>query len=145
MTLRRNKPLRGTPKPCCGRSLCSCGEPPKLKRTPIRPAPKAKREERFARNYGSKEYVAFLHSFPCGACGVSGWTEAAHTETGGMGMKAGPETLVPLCGTRHGIEGCHQIYDTHPWDLPEGTQPHLRAMAKALWRMWEQRTTDDTE
>ena len=39
---------------------------------------------------------------PCIACGVAGWSEAAHTGTdGGMSMKASDYLCVPLCS------GCH--------------------------------------
>lgn len=115
-----------------------------LKPSRIKPPTKAKREKRFARNYGSKEYLKHLHALPCAICEATGWTEAAHTEGGGMGMKAGPHTMVPLCGTRHlgtafAVEGCHQVFDRHPWDLPDGTDARLKRQAKSLWQRWEAR------
>lgn len=55
----------------------------------------------FSRAYRSKAYVRHVKAMPCYACGVVGETDAAHGETGGMGYKAGWETLLPLCRRCH--------------------------------------------
>lgn len=69
------------------------------------------------RAYGA--HAAYIRSRPCCVCGVIGYTEAAHTTTGGMGRKAHRKHLVPLCGPHNidspafpllGVlyEGCHR-------------------------------------
>jgi hypothetical protein len=57
---------------------------------------KKRKPSEFARIYGSKERVAWVKAQPCVVCG-RGPCENAHTEVGGIGYKAGYETIVPLC------------------------------------------------
>lgn len=124
MTLRRKKALKR------GKGL---------KRKSRLPAVNAKRRaKRHAIQYGGSAYVEHLHAMPCAVCAVTGWTVAAHTETGGMGMKAPANTLVPLCGDRLGVVGCHTLYDCAPWKLPDGADMRLRALAKRLWQEWNE-------
>lgn len=91
--------------------------------------------------FGSVERVEWVNAMPCAICGVTGWTQNMHTKSRGAGGKACD--VVPGCGSRVergvGIEGCHAIYDTHPWDLPEGTVAKVRALAKELDRQWNER------
>lgn len=51
----------------------------------------------------------FIASLPCCACGVGGFSQAAHIrhKSAGMGMKPSDSLCVPLCCERPGIEGCH--------------------------------------
>lgn len=51
-------------------------------------------------------------SLPCAICGVYGYSQAAHANTGkGMGMKACDLTCFPACGPRPGAQGCHAALD----------------------------------
>lgn len=51
-------------------------------------------------------------SLPCAICGIYGYSQAAHANTGkGMGMKACDLTCFPACGTRPGEVGCHAKLD----------------------------------
>lgn len=70
-----------------------------------RKARKTKRRKRpegeFRRIYGSRERVRRIKALPCHVCGLYGSTENCHTENGGMGRKAGWETVVNLCASHH--------------------------------------------
>ena len=71
--------------------------------TAAAPIPKAVRSEPYRRA------VATL---PCAICGVPGYSQAAHANTGkGMGMKACDLTCFPACGPRLGFQGCHAALD----------------------------------
>ena len=79
-----------------------------MKRSPLRRGTKRikarnakRRTSEFARCYRSKRYLRHIHAHPCYACGKHGETDAAHGESGGMGYKAGWETLLPLCRRCH--------------------------------------------
>lgn len=37
------------------------------------------------------------------ACGVVGYSENAHIETGGVGRRADADQIVPLCSIHHGL------------------------------------------
>lgn len=67
----------------------------------IKPRNAKRRTSEFARCYHSKAYLRHLKAMPCYACGQVGETDAAHGQTGGMGYKAGWETLLPLCRRCH--------------------------------------------
>ena len=67
----------------------------------VKPINAKRRTSEFARAYHSKAYVRHVKAMPCYACGQAGETDAAHGETGGMGYKAGWETLLPLCRRCH--------------------------------------------
>lgn len=60
----------------------------------------------------SERYRRLVASLPCAICGVPGYSQAAHANTGkGMGMKACDLTCFPACGPRPGIQGCHAALD----------------------------------
>ena len=120
----------GTPCPRCHRTLCRCGRTLE-RRTPVRAVNPERRKRLFRRNFASSSYVEALHAMPCAVCGVTGWTVAAHTRSRGAGGDA--SDMVPLCRSRLGVVGCHELLDTAPWDLPDGTVGRLRALAARLW------------
>lgn len=61
------------------------------------------------RDEGYRQLVA---SLPCAWCGIEGHTQAAHANTGkGMAMKSSDADLIPLCGPRPGVPGCHARLD----------------------------------
>lgn len=66
------------------------------------------------------EYIAWIHTQPCAACGTRQNIQAAHVGRGGMGMKHGSDAeVIPLCGPRVVFEaffsitygGCHADHD----------------------------------
>ena len=113
-----------------------------VRKTALAKSNPERRAERFETQYGGSEYVEYLHSLGCAICGVTGWTEAAHTETGGMGMKAPANTLVPLCGDRTGTTGCHRLLGEQPWKLPAGTLYRMRSLARKLHADWTTRRVE---
>lgn len=60
----------------------------------------------------SEAYRRAVVTLPCAICGVPGYSQAAHANTGkGMGMKACDLTCFPACGPRPGMQGCHAALD----------------------------------
>jgi hypothetical protein len=60
----------------------------------------------------SEAYRRAVAALPCIACGVHGYSQAAHGSEGkGMGLKAGDDQLFPLCADRPGVRGCHSAFD----------------------------------
>lgn len=69
--------------------------------------PKKRSASEYARIYGSRERVERIKAMPCTVPGcVRRPSENAHIENGGMGRKAGWETVLPLCHQHH-----HQLDD----------------------------------
>ncbi len=61
----------------------------------------------------SESYRRFVASFPCFACGIEGFSQAAHPNTGkGLGMKTTDLDCFPLCAPHFGLIGCHAMHDT---------------------------------
>lgn len=105
----------------------------------VKPINKARRTSAFARAYRSKAYVRHVKAMPCYACGVAGETDAAHGETGGMGYKAGWETLLPLC------RRCHTKQHQSGW-LAIGMTGESRTRAARMTRdTFEERHGEDAE
>lgn len=60
----------------------------------------------------SEAYRRAVASLPCIICGVWGYSQAAHANTGkGMGTRACDLTLFPACCARPGEVGCHARLD----------------------------------
>lgn len=63
----------------------------------------------------SEAYRRYVASHACFACGVEGWSQAAHPNQSkygkGRSIKAGDQYCFPLCGPHHGMLGCHQMHD----------------------------------
>lgn len=79
--------------------------------------PKRSNRKRQAKNhersYGDK--ATWIRQQPCHFCGAMKNVEAAHGKTGGMGYKAGSETLIPMCGPNGMREGCHRAQHRMGW------------------------------
>ena len=59
-----------------------------------------------------EEYRRLVAALPCKACGILGYSQAAHPNTGkGMGSKTDDTACFPLCGPRPGEQGCHARFD----------------------------------
>lgn len=68
----------------------------------VRPINRERRDREFARCYGSEERVLSIKALPCSVPGCTNRPcENAHTVGGGMGRKAGWETVAPLCRSHH--------------------------------------------
>ena len=61
----------------------------------------------------SPQYLRAVASLPCIACGIQGYSQAAHLPPEAKGMKQSDLLTFPLCCTRIGIPGCHQDYDQY--------------------------------
>ena len=76
----------------------------------------------------SQQYLRAVASLPCIACGIQGYSQAAHLPPEAKGMKQSDLLTFPLCCTRVGIAGCHQDYDQY--------RLFPRAAAMAVGRAW---------
>lgn len=140
MTIPRRTPLRR-------QSARRAAERPKAfstivaKRKPVKPRNAKRRESEFARAYHSRARVRWVKSLSCIVCGINAKVAAilglctkarvsdnAHTETGGMGRKAGYQTIVPLCREHH------RAYDEH-----------LHPFASEKNREWAKRKAAEVE
>ena len=59
----------------------------------------------------SRSYRMWVASLPCINCGISGYSQCAHANGGGMGTKDCDLRTFPLCATRPGDMGCHMRFD----------------------------------
>ncbi len=60
----------------------------------------------------SESYRRFVASHSCFGCGVEGFSQCAHANTGkGMAMKVCDLQSFPLCAPHWGLIGCHQQFD----------------------------------
>ncbi len=60
----------------------------------------------------SEAYRRYVASFPCFACGIHGFSQAAHANSGkGMSIKTCDSRTFPLCAPHFGLIGCHQMHD----------------------------------
>lgn len=109
------------------------------RRTPVKKRNAKRHTREWARAYGSPERVAAINAKPCCWCGLEGYTENAHTESGGGSRKANASTIAPLCGAAYQYtspiaytltDGCHEKYDRHerPFDV-EGRRDFVKSCA----------------
>lgn len=61
----------------------------------------------------SQAYLRVVASLPCIACGIQGYSQAAHLPPDAKGMKQSDLLTFPLCCVRVGVPGCHQDYDNY--------------------------------
>lgn len=60
----------------------------------------------------SEAYRRIVASLPCVICGISGFSQCAHANTGkGVGIKSSDLETFPACASRPGVVGCHQQLD----------------------------------
>ena len=65
-----------------------------------------------AKPWRSEAYRRAVASLPCICCGVHGYSQAAHANTGkGAGTKTHDYMTFPLCCDRPGVRGCHSRFD----------------------------------
>jgi hypothetical protein len=78
----------------------------------------AKREKKFAREFGSDARVRWIkYVLACVGCGrIPNYdfpNDNAHTANEGKSRKGHHSTIAPLCATSLGGIGCHTKYDQH--------------------------------
>lgn len=60
----------------------------------------------------STKYLRYVASQPCSACGIHGFSQAAHPNHGkGLSLKTSDLEAFPLCCSRPGHQGCHVLHD----------------------------------
>jgi hypothetical protein len=93
------------------------------------------------RRFQSERYRRYVASKDCFSCGISGYSQCAHANGGGMGTKASDLETFPLCATRPGHQGCHMLFDlcidmtkAERRELTEQYVARMQAIAKAEGR-----------
>ena len=77
----------------------------------------------------STEYRRAVASLPCKRCGIHGYSQAAHPNTGkGAGIKTSDTDCFALCCDRPGVQGCHVLFDQHAI--------YTRAVRRVLEEAW---------
>lgn len=62
----------------------------------------------------SEEYRRLVAKLPCYHCGLEGYSQAAHPNSGkGRGVKLSDLDCFPMCCTRPGTDGCHKDFDNY--------------------------------
>ena len=61
----------------------------------------------------SEPYRRLVAAMPCKACGIQGYSQAAHLPPDGKGVKQDDRLIFALCCARVGIAGCHADYDQY--------------------------------
>lgn len=61
----------------------------------------------------SEAYRRLVAAFPCKACGIQGYSQAAHLPPDGKGLKQDDRLIFALCCDRPGQEGCHPQFDQY--------------------------------
>lgn len=80
-----------------------------------------------------KSYRRLVAALPCIRCGIAGFSQAAHPNTGkGAGTKADDSDCFPLCADRPGVRGCHSAFD-------QGAM-FSKAERRAVEQEWGERT-----
>ena len=102
----------------------------------VQPQPKAE----FVRCEAYRRLVAAM---PCKACGIQGYSQAAHPNTGkGAGIKTDDRECFALCCDRPGVQGCHPKFDQgalYPKLVRQALEPAWSAdtrrylIARDLW------------
>lgn len=78
---------------------------------PLASAPAARLEK--SAPVRSEAYRRLVASLPCVACGIQGYSQAAHLPPEARGLKQSDLLAFPLCCARIGVPGCHQDYDRY--------------------------------
>lgn len=85
----------------------------------------------------SEPYRRLVAARPCIACGIHGYSQAAHVPPDGKGIKQDDRLTFPLCATRPGVTGCHVEFDQ--WRM------FPRADAVAMGLRWAADTRAEIE
>ena len=104
-------------------------------RKPVKRKNVARKNQEWARAYGSPERVQWFKSQPCILCGAEDFTANAHTVGGGGSRKGPAESVIPLCDSRFTTVGCHQLFDRRELDV--ATRALLIASAPVWAKAWQ--------
>ena len=99
---------------------------------PVNNAPAARVEK--SSPVRSEAYRRAVASLPCIACGIQGYSQAAHLPPEAKGMKQSDLLTFPLCCVRVGVPGCHQDYDNYRLFPKHAAMTVGRAWAKDTQR-----------
>jgi hypothetical protein len=73
----------------------------------------------------SHAYLRWVASLPCIACGIEGFSQAAHSNQAkhgkGRSIKASDEFTFPLCAPHFWMMGCHYMHD-NCIDMPKAAR-----------------------
>ena len=87
----------------------------------------------------SEAYRRLVAQLPCKVCGIVGYSQAAHPNTGkGTGIKADDRECFPLCCDRPGVQGCHTKFDQGALFDKE-----MRRIVEVDWAIDTRRTIDN--
>lgn len=101
----------------------------------VRMRPKSKKRARtWAEQYGGKDRVQWVNGMSCAVCEATGWTQNAHVLPRSRGGKA--KHIVPLCGDRTGVRGCHSMLDAYEL---EHERDRLVRVAREIAKTWDRR------
>lgn len=83
----------------------------------------------------SEAYRRLVAAMPCKVCGIQGFSQAAHPNTGkGQGIKTDDRLCFALCCDRPGVQGCHPKFDQGAM-YPR----HVRRLLEPAWAADTQR------
>lgn len=90
-------------------------------------------------NYTRDEkWREWLSTMPCMKCKIEGYSQAAHLEKGGTGIKGHDSTCAPLCCARPNEQGCHikldQHLEPHYWKEMLARMIETQRRAYKLWK-----------
>ena len=78
----------------------------------------------------SEPYRRLVAAMPCKACGIQGYSQAAHLPPDGKGVKQDDRLIFALCCDRPGKQGCHPKFDQYK------LYPHSVALTVGMaWAM----------
>jgi hypothetical protein len=91
----------------------------------------------------SEAYRRLVAAMPCKACGIQGYSQAAHPNHGkGMGIKTDDRACFALCCDRVGVSGCHSKWDRYeiggrfaqiPMEVAWGADTRRQITAQGQW------------
>lgn len=85
-----------------------------------------------------ESYRRWVASLPCFACGIQGYSQCAHPNSGkAKGRKNSDEGCFPLCCDRPGVKGCHSRFDQYEL-VPRAEMAEFEAYA-AVWTQKKRR------
>lgn len=86
-----------------------------------------------------ESYRRWVASLPCFECGIQGFSQAAHPNTGkAKGKKLSDDKCFPMCCDRPGIKGCHGKFDRYELVMRWAMADYERAALE--WTRKQERT-----
>jgi hypothetical protein len=122
----RKTPLRSTTRPA--------------RRTRVKPVNRKRKAANLERAHGPVTRREWIKTLACSNCGAVGYSVGAHIKNGGAGRKADARFTIPLCHSRDGIEGCHELQHRVGWSAlarlaPAKFREISAATIEEIWQM----------